>query len=84
MPVRSPCYGWRRRRATPVCGRSALSDPRLGRLYRFGMGVKGTSAECMVAYGPYAYCYCDPAFRPSRRRTVSLAALQDVPPGALR
>lgn len=49
----------------------ALSDPRLGRLYRFGMGVKGTSAECMVAYGPYTYCYCDPAFR-SSRRTVSL------------
>ncbi len=46
----------------------ALGDPRLGRLYRFGMGVKGTSAECMISYGPYAYCYCDPAFRPSRRR----------------
>ncbi|MDE3000913.1 MAG: hypothetical protein OXU79_17700 [Gemmatimonadota bacterium] len=47
---------------------AALGDPRLGRLYRFGMGVKGTTAECMVSYGPYAYCYCDPAFRPSRRR----------------
>ncbi|MCE2440986.1 MAG: hypothetical protein J4F39_16335 [Candidatus Latescibacteria bacterium] len=46
----------------------ALGDPRLGRLYRFGMGVKGTTAECIVSYGPYAYCYCDPAFRPSRRR----------------
>ncbi len=47
---------------------AALGDPRLGRLYRFGMGVKGTTAECMVSYGPYAYCYCDPAFRPTRRR----------------
>ena len=46
----------------------ALGDPRLGRLYRFGMGVKGTSAECMISYGPYAYCYSDPAFHPSRRR----------------
>ena len=46
----------------------ALADPRLGRLYRFGMGVKGTTAECIVSYGPYAYCYCDPAFRPLRRR----------------
>ena len=46
----------------------AVADPRLGRLYRFGMGVKGTSAECMVAYGPYAYCYCDPGFRSTRRR----------------
>ncbi len=47
---------------------AALGDPRLGRLYRFGMGVKGTTAECIVSYGPYAYCYCDPAFRRSRRR----------------
>lgn len=47
---------------------AALSDPRLGRLFRFGMGVKGTSAECMVAYGPYAYCYFDPAFVPGTKR----------------
>ena len=53
---------------------AALADPRLGRLYRFGAGVKGSTAECMIAYGPYAYCYCDPAFRPSRpRRAAPLA-----------
>ncbi len=53
---------------------AALADPRLGRLYRFGAGVKGSTAECMIAYGPYAYCYCDPAFRPSRpRRPAPLA-----------
>jgi hypothetical protein len=46
---------------------AALRDPRLGRLYRFGVGVKGTSAECMVAYGPYAYCYFDPEFRATKR-----------------
>ena len=46
---------------------AALADPRLGRLYRFGAGVKGSTAECMIAYGPYAYCYCDPAFRPPDR-----------------
>lgn len=52
----------------------ALSDPRLGRLYRFGMGVKGSTAECMISYGPYAYCYYDPAFRSTRaRRVTSLA-----------
>lgn len=55
----------------------ALRDPALGRIYRFGMGVKSSSAECMVAYGPYAYCYYDtgsttrpqPRLRPSRRFT---------------
>ena len=53
---------------------SALSDPRLGRLYRFGAGVKGSSAECMIAYGPYAYCYCDPHFEPRPiRRAAPLA-----------
>ena len=52
----------------------ALSDPRLGRLYRFGMGVRGTTAECMISYGPYAYCYYDPAFRSTKaRRVTSLA-----------
>ncbi len=52
----------------------ALADPRLGRLYRFGAGVKGSTAECMTSYGPYAYCYYDPAFRSSRaRRVTSLA-----------
>ncbi|MEE3335071.1 MAG: hypothetical protein VX255_01650 [Candidatus Latescibacterota bacterium] len=48
---------------------AALAVPRLGRLYRFGAGVKGSTAECMIAYGPYAYCYYDPSFegRPARR-----------------
>ncbi len=49
---------------------AALSDPRLGRLYRFGAGVKGSSAECMVSYGPYAYCFYDPAFVPARGKIV--------------
>ena len=48
----------------------ALGDPRLGRLYRFGMGVKGTTAECMIAYAPYAYCYYDPEFQESGRKVV--------------
>ncbi|MYB62551.1 MAG: hypothetical protein F4X69_14375 [Gemmatimonadetes bacterium] len=52
----------------------ALSDPRLGRLLRFGMGVKGSTAECMISYGPYAYCYYDPAFRPTRARRVTTLA----------
>ncbi|MXY47751.1 MAG: hypothetical protein F4Y38_00485 [Gemmatimonadetes bacterium] len=52
----------------------ALSDPRLGRLYRFGMSVRGTTAECMISYGPYAYCYYDPAFRPNRARRVTTLA----------
>ena len=57
----------------------ALSDPRLGRLYRFGMGVKGSTAECMISYGPYAYCYYDPCFRPNRpRRVTSLAGRFDM------
>ncbi len=57
----------------------ALSDPRLGRLYRFGMGVKGSTAECMISYGPYAYCYYDPAFRSTRSRQVtSLAGSYDM------
>ena len=50
--------------------RVALSDPRLGRLYRFGAGVKGSNAECMIAYGPYAYCYCDPGFTAGKVGTV--------------
>ena len=57
----------------------ALADPRLGRLYRFGMGVKGSAAECMISYGPYAYCYYDPAFRSTRaRRVTSLAGRFDM------
>ena len=57
----------------------ALSDPRLGRLFRFGMGVKDSTAECMISYGPYAYCYYDPAFRSARaRRVTSLAGRFDM------
>ena len=52
----------------------ALTDPRLGRLFRFGMGVRGSTAECMISYGPYAYCYYDPAFRPTRARRVTTLA----------
>ena len=53
---------------------AALADPRLGRLYRFGAGVKGSTAECMISYAPYAYCFYDPAFRPARpRRPAPLA-----------
>ena len=47
---------------------AALADPRLGRLYRFGAGVKGSTAECMISYAPCAYCFYDPAFRPARSR----------------
>jgi len=46
----------------------ALGDPHLGRIYRFGAGAKGSTAECMIAYSPYAYCYYDPDFKPRRRR----------------
>ncbi len=57
----------------------ALSDPRLGRLFRFGMGVRGSTAECMISYGPYAYCYYDPAFRSTKaRRVTSLAGRFDM------
>ncbi|MFC1526681.1 hypothetical protein ACFL6X_07725 [Candidatus Latescibacterota bacterium] len=41
---------------------AALADPDLGRLYRYEVGVKGSTAECMIAHGPYAYLYCDPHF----------------------
>ena len=61
----------------------ALADPRLGRLFRFGAGVKGSTAECMISYGPYAYCYYDPAFRSTRaRRVTSLAGRFDMYTGA--
>ena len=45
----------------------ALSDPDLGRIYRYGVGVLGSEAECMVAMGPYAYLWYDPDFRPEPR-----------------
>ena len=47
---------------------AALADPRLGRIYRFGGGVKGSTAECMISYGPYAYCFYDPDFRAAKQR----------------
>jgi len=55
----------------------ALGDPALGRIYRFMAGVKGTSAECMIAYGPYAYIYCDPGFKagPVKRRAMPLSRI---------
>ena len=51
----------------------ALEDPDLGRIYRFHAGVKGSSAECIIAYGPYAYCYFDPAFRARRTPPLRLS-----------
>lgn len=53
----------------------ALRDPRLGRVQRYGSGVKGTPAECMLAWGPYAYLFYDPHFKAaakSGRRALSL------------
>ncbi|MEW6749352.1 MAG: hypothetical protein AB1505_00030 [Candidatus Latescibacterota bacterium] len=41
--------------------RVALGDPRLGRLYSFATGVKGSAAECILAGGPYAYCWAPPS-----------------------
>jgi len=56
----------------------ALSDPDLGRIYRFHAGVKGSSAECLIAYGPYAYCYLDPEFS-AATRTVGSRGASGVP-----
>ena len=53
----------------------ALSDPDLGRVYRFHAGVKGSSAECLIAYGPYAYCYLDPEFTAAGHAAASRAAV---------
>ena len=50
----------------------ALGDEQLGRIYRFGVGVKGSSAECMIAYGPYAYMYLDPDFEPRRKSAAPI------------
>lgn len=47
---------------------AALGDPDLGRVYRFMAGVRGSTAECVLASGPSAYMYCDPGFRERRRR----------------
>ncbi len=53
---------------------AALADPRLGRIYRFGGGVKGSTAECMISYAPYAYCFYDPDFRAAKQRRSALLA----------
>ncbi len=50
--------------------RVALADPDLGRIYRFMVGAKGSTAECIIAYGPYAYMYCDPAFDEKSTRSM--------------
>ena len=55
-------------RLAQEAGDAALADPRLGRIYRFGGGVKGSTAECMISYGPYAYCFYDPDFRAAKQR----------------
>jgi hypothetical protein len=47
----------------------ALGDARMGRLYSYHAGAKGSPAECIVSSGPSAYCYYDPNFRPRPRRT---------------
>ena len=47
---------------------AALADPDLGRMYSYCAGVKGSSAECIIAHGPYALLYCDPAFEPRQTR----------------
>ena len=62
----------------------ALKDPQLGRIYRFMAGVKGSSAECMIAYGPYAYLYCDPGFSSSinTRHTMPLSRVFQARYGA--
>jgi len=44
----------------------ALGDEDLGRIYHFKAGVKNSSAECMIAYGPSAYLYLDPDFGKGR------------------
>ena len=49
---------------------AALADPGLGRMYNYHAGVKGSSAECVIAHGAYALLYCDPHFRPHRRRLI--------------
>ena len=45
----------------------ALRDPLLGRVHLYGYGVKNSDAECMVAWGPFAYLYCDPSFKSTRK-----------------
>ena len=44
----------------------ALRDPLLGRVHLYGAGVKDSAAECMESWGPYAYLFCDPNFKPKQ------------------
>lgn len=52
----------------------ALADQRMGRIFRYGDGVKNSAAECMVAWGPYAYMFYDPiCSRWRRQKHLALA-----------
>lgn len=55
-----------------LCGR-AIAEPRLGRIRRYGIAAKGSSAECLLAWGPYAYLFCDPGFK-GKRTTLRTSA----------
>jgi hypothetical protein len=46
----------------------AIRDPLLGRIHLYGYGVKQSSAECMEAWGPYAYLFYDPNFQPTLKK----------------
>jgi hypothetical protein len=48
----------------------ALRDPLLGRVHLYGYGVKNSAAECMESWGPYAYLFYDPNFKPRRQQVV--------------
>ena len=51
----------------------ALSDPHLGRIHHFGSGVKNSASECIMTYGPYAYCFYEPHFKARRQRLGALS-----------
>ncbi|HXM93605.1 MAG TPA: DUF4962 domain-containing protein, partial [Candidatus Dormibacteraeota bacterium] len=48
----------------------ALRDPLLGRVHLYGSGVKNSAAECMESWGPYAYLFFDPNFKPNRQQVA--------------
>jgi hypothetical protein len=48
----------------------ALRDPLLGRVHLYGSGVKNSAAECMESWGPYAYLFFDPNFKPRREQVA--------------
>lgn len=48
----------------------ALRDPWLGRIHRFGAGVKNSVAECNISWGPYAWLFYDPAFAAPKKSTA--------------